>query len=149
MVSIFPLLIGYLMHNEVTRLTFSSVELNGYILCSRVTSVMSPLLFCSDTTAYVYVRDRYGVSVNYQTRERLLCGARAQPRTNRCPCTTTIQSWHVATEHVQSRSETARVHAYSQFLSYSSRFQYSVTALINHSHLILLRMVTVNNVWSM
>lgn len=42
MVSIFPLLIGYLMHNEVTRLTFSSVVLNGYVLCSRVAIVMSP-----------------------------------------------------------------------------------------------------------
>lgn len=65
MVSIFPLLIGYLMHNEVTRLTFSSVVLNGYVLCSRVAIVMSPLLFSGGTTAYVYVRDRYGVSVNY------------------------------------------------------------------------------------
>lgn len=64
MVSIFPLLIGYLMHNEVTQLTFSSVVLNGYVLCSIVAVVMSPLLFCSGKTAYVYVRDRYGVNVN-------------------------------------------------------------------------------------
>lgn len=87
MVSIFPLLIVYLMHDEVTQLSFSSVVLSGYVLCSRVAigMSMSPLLFCSGTTAYVYVRDRYGVSVNQQTRERLLCGAREQPAQTGAP----------------------------------------------------------------
>lgn len=110
-----------MMHNEVTQLTISSVVLNGYVLCSLVAVVMSPLLFCSGTTAYVYVRDRWSqrelvrpVSGYYAApaRSPAQTGAPAPLLYSRC-------MWQLSMCNLSLSA-----HAQSQFLSYSSRFQY-------------------------